>query len=89
MYSWIDLSSTYRIAGKFGEEFKLTNWRRQTQIANLFLTQSSDMHIRMMQYESAKKFLANFSFHDSYEQFAKFFARQIFLLYGIQPLIAA
>jgi len=25
----------YRIAGKFGEEFNLMNWRRQTQIANL------------------------------------------------------
>ena len=30
-----------------------------------------------MQYERAKKFSPNFSFHDSYEQFAKFFARQI------------
>ena len=27
-------------------------------------------------------FSANFSFHDAYEQFAKFFARQIFPLYG-------
>ena len=49
----------YRIAGKFGEEFNLTNWRHQTQIANLkssltFLTQSSYTHIRTMQYESAK-----------------------------------
>jgi len=35
-----------------------------------------------MQYESAKFFLPSFSFHDAYEQFAKFFARQIFPLYG-------
>ena len=33
-----------------------------------------------------KNFSPNFSFHDSYEQFAKFFARQIFPLYGIHSL---
>jgi len=36
-----------------------------------------------MQYESAKFFSPNFSFHDGYEQFAKFFAHQIFPLYGM------
>ena len=31
----------------------------------------------------AQIFWPNFSFHDGYEQFAKFFARQILPLYGI------
>ena len=35
-----------------------------------------------MQYESTKFFSPTFSFHDGYEQFAKFFACQIFPLYG-------
>jgi len=39
----------------------------------------------MMQHESAKIFSPNFSFHDGYEQFAKFFAHQIFPLYGRCP----
>ena len=44
--------------------------------------QSSYTHIGTIQYESAKFFSPNFSFHDGYEQFAKSFAHQIFPLYG-------
>jgi len=49
---------------KFGKEFNFTNWRHQTQIANLklanFLMQSSYTHIRTMQYESAKIIFTKF-----------------------------
>jgi len=32
--------------------------------------------------KAQKYFSPNFSFHDGYKQFAKFFSRQIFPLYG-------
>ena len=65
------------------DELATPNANRQFKNSLTFLMQSSYTHIRMMQYESTKIFSLNFSFHDGYEQFTKFIARQIFPLYGI------
>jgi len=37
--------------------------------------------------KAQKLFSPNFSFHDGYEHFVKFFARQIFPLYGMHLLV--